>query len=583
MSELIPKGIPKGKDLLREGVELGNTFAVGKSAFLRYRGIDREDDWKRKQAEAGRIQWDLLLGLSTFDEQVEALGHLWEWGKTRGIEIDRVGHIGSMLNGLPPEMRRGVPRPTSFLMEHPDDAVRLAQAAPVQSHTDDHAMGSPNAVENVMNWLKAGCCTVGNIGQHVWDYPYWRKDVEQEIQTVKALGMMASKRDSGAIVGSYVGDGIPSQFLDHASEVGYMMLERYIVDDLCGAAYAVGTGGVHAHIPAKLATWLALFDVLRSKDHCPVLWLEGNTLEPTEDFAANYALVVAEFIPFAILERKYKTGTAYRPKPVTECVRVPTLTEILDVLAVCDASLKKVREFEETNLIDDRWIAEKSSLLAEEGREFFANCLKALSDMGVDIKDPLQLLLAVRRLGGAKLEELAHPGPREPERFRGIVPFLQTDLFKKPLEELDKAVTLIKAERLGDGVRDKKIIIGSTDTHEFGLFVLERVLRSFGATVINGGVDLEAEAVLDLASRESTPYVSMSTHNGLCLEWGERLFFEAKRRNQRVRLFMGGILNTVLEDNPEPVDVSDRLRDLGITPCKKVVDLFRAFAGSTEG
>jgi len=578
MTELISKGMPQGKEVVQEGIKIGNTFAVGRSAFLEHRNVRCESDWKIMQAEKGNIQWDPLLGLSTLDEQVAGIKTLWEWGKEKGIEIDRCGHIWNMLNGLPPDKRGKVPKPTSFLVAGLEDFKRLSQAAPMQPRPHDHVIGTPNSVDNTINCLKTGVNYIGTLAQHVWDYPYWNDDVAQEIETIKALGVMTSKRKDGAVVTSYIGDGIPSQLLDHASEIGYMLIEKYVVQDLCGAAFAGCLGGVHSHIPGKLATWLALHDVLKSDDHCGMCHFEGQTLETTKDFASNYALVVTDFIPFAILERKYKTGAHYSAKPVTEAVRVPTLPEIIDALSVCVVALRKALEFEEANLIDDSYINKLRAILVEQGKQFFKNSLKGLSDMGVDIKDPLQVLLAVRRLGGAKLEEMAHPGERDSSRLRGIVPFAPTDLFKKPMAELDRIVNLIRSEHLDNVVRDKKIVLGSTDTHEFGLLVLDSVLNTFGAKVINGGVELDVEPVLDLAFREGTPYICMSTHNGLCLEWGRHLVNVAKQRNQRVDLFMGGKLNTILETATEPVDVSDKLEGLGIIPCREVADLFKAIA-----
>lgn len=572
MQELIPKDLPKGKALVREGINIGQTFQVGRSAFLRHRNVRCESDWKLMQAEKGVIQWNPLIGLSTLEEQIEAMKYLWEWGKSKGIEIDRCLQISNMLNGLPPDLRSNAPKSTSFLMESPEDFARIAQAAPIQPVSDDHTIGSPNSVNNTIDWLKAGCNDVGNLCQHIWDYPYFHDDVAQEIETVKALGIMASKRKDGAIVSGYTGDGLPSQLLDHVSEVGYMLLEKYVVEELCGAAYAASLGGIISHIPSKMATWLAFYDVLKS-DHSVLTFMQGNTLEPTEDLVSNYGLVASEFIPFVLLERKYKTGIAYMANPVTECIRVPTVQEICDVYSVCLVALRKALEYEEANMFDDSHINELRAMLVDKGKQFFENTKKRLLQMGVDITDPLQMLLAVRRLGGRKFEEMFHPGERDSSRPRGIVPFVPTDLLKKPMKDLDKYIERIRSVQLGDAVRDKKVILGSTDTHEYGIFVVNGVLSTFGARVIDGGVDLDAEQALDLAFKEGTPYIAISTHNGLCLDWGRRLIQVANQRNQHVKVFMGGRLNAILDGFTEPIDVSERLSDIGIIPCHEIIDL----------
>jgi len=577
MIELVPKGLPDGKKLVEEGIKIGEGFEIGRSSFLRYRNVRCESDWKRMQADKGAIQWCPILGLSTLEEQIEATRHLWEWGKSKGIEIDRVLHISSMLNGLPPELRSKAPKPTSFLLESSEDFIRIAQSAPTQPCFDDHMICSPNSVSNAINCLKAGCNDVGTMSQFVWDYPYWHDDVAQMMEVVKALGIMASKRKDGAIMITYVGDGIPGQLLDHASEVGYVLLEKYIVDDLCGAAFASSLGGVHSYIPAKLATWLALNDVLKS-DHNVVTFYQGNTLEPTEDLESNYGLVVSDFMPLAILERKYKTGVAYMPNPVTECFRVPTIGEIVDALSACTVALKKALEYEEGRMLDDSHINKLRLVIVHQGTQFYKNIKKGLSEMGVDITDPLQMILALRRLGGRKLEEMFHPGERDPSRPRGITPYVPTDLIKQPMRDMERTVQVVRSEKLEDVVKDKKFVVGSTDTHEYGLFVISGVLKTFGAKVIDCGVDLDAEQVLDMAIKEGTPYVAISTHNGLSLDWGKRFMEAARQRKQRVKIFMGGKLNAIIEGCTEPVDVSEQLRKLGIVPCRDLVDLIRNMA-----
>ena len=82
--------------------------------------------------------------------------------------------------------------------------------------------------------------------------------------------------------------------------------------------------------------------------------------------------------------------------------------------------------------------------------------------------------------------------------------------------------------RLATAVQDKTIVMGSTDTHEFALLMLDRVFSHFDAKVVNLGVDLDAEDVLRAAAKEKTPYIVISTHNGVSLDWGKRLMNEAQ-------------------------------------------------------
>ncbi len=528
------------------------------------------------------------MGLSTIDEQVEAIKHLWEWGKKAKVEFDRCNHISSMLNGIPREMRARAPRPTSFLMENPEDWTRIAQAAPIAPFFDDHHISSPNAVYNTTNAIRAGGASIGILSQFVWDYPYFDDDVAQLIATVKAIGIVASKREDGVTVESYLGDGIPGQLIDHVSAIGYMRLEQYIVEELCGANYCTGVGGLISDIPSKLATWLALHDVLKASlktEHNVVSFIAGNTLETTkdvEDIESNYALVAAEFIPFAVLERINKTGCDYEARPITEGIRVPTVNEITDAYSVCAVALRKSREYEVGRMFDFAYITRLRSILVKESVRFFKNILAGLSERGVDINDPLQMFLAVRRLGAYKVEEMFHPGERNSMYPRGFTPFVPTDLIRMTMEMKEEVANRVSSLRLGDAVKVEKFVTGSTDTHEYGLLLVNNILSDFGAEVIDGGLALDAEEILDLALRAGAPYIAVATHNGLCLDYGKRLMEVVKQRKQEVKIFMGGVLNGIVEGVTEPIDVCDRLTELGIYPCKEVEDLFKNILGSEK-
>jgi methylmalonyl-CoA mutase cobalamin-binding subunit len=577
MSELIPNGLQKGKDVIEEGKKIGSTFEMGISAFQRERGCSLLD-WRRLETQKGNVLFVAQMGLATVQEQVEATKELYDRCKNRGVDVGVMIVTSNWVNGLPPDLRSKAPKGTSFILEGPEDFARIAQIAPIMPLFADNMCGTPNSVSNTMNALKAGAPGLGTMSQFTWNYPYWHDDVQQVVETVKAIGIIASKRKDGAGLGSYVGDGTSAGFIDHASEVGYCLLEQYVVEKLCGARYSAGLGGLISHIPSKMATWLAVNDVLKEAiqtDEIVLVHVEGNTLEVTEDAESNYGLVLADFLPYAILERKYRTGAFYSAKPVMEAIRVPTVNEIADVILACAAGLRKVPEFEEARTFDETEILKLKATLVSNGKKFFQNIMKGLPEMGVDINDPVQVLLAVRRLGGARLEQMYHPVERDQSRYRGISPLAATDLINMQQMITDFTVEAVRSEKLGDAVSGKKIVTASTDTHEFALYVLDGVLNAFKAKVVDAGVDLDAEQVLDAAFKEGTPYIAVSTHNGQCLEWGTRLTEEAKRRQQQVTVFMGGVLNTIVEEVSEPIDVTDKLTALGIKPCSDVVDLFK--------
>ncbi|GAG59598.1 unnamed protein product, partial [marine sediment metagenome] len=337
---------------------------------------------------------------------------------------------------------------------------------------------------------------------------------------------------------------------------GYARFEKYIVDELCGAKYSTGFGGLTSNIPVKIATWLALHDILKA-DHPGVTFVYGNTIDVTEHAGSNYAVCTAELIPFIVTEQIYKTGAAMLLVPAEEKTKVPNKEEIKDIFMVGEIAKAKAKDYEK--MLDFSYINEMRSLLVDKGNQFYENIKRGLPELGVDITDPVQTTLALRRLGAAKLEQLFHPGERDSSLPNGISPFVPTELMRMSVEAKDNALKEVYAEQLADVVRGRKIVVGSTDWHAFALYVISSVFEELGAKVINGGVDLDPEEVLELAAEAATPYIIMTTHNGSCLDYGTHLMEVAKQRNQQVEVFMGGRLNAIVEGSTEPIDVSDRL------------------------
>lgn len=63
----------------------------------------------------------------------------------------------------------------------------------------------------------------------------------------------------------------------------------------------------------------------------------------------------------------------------------------------------------------------------------------------------------------------------------------------------------MKEEGLQGSLDGKRIVIGSGDTHTYGIILVEGVLSAMGAEVINGGVDMDPINILDLADEVGAP------------------------------------------------------------------------------
>lgn len=391
---ILPGNLPDGRALLELGRSLGERTPVGVSAFCREMGVRSEAEYKLKKAQNGEITWSMIMGLSSVEEQIEGIKYLHDFGKRTGVVIDRGLVIPNLVTGVPLEVRHKVPKGTSFALETTEDHIRIAEAAPIQPCFNDWHIGSPAAVANTISAVTAGSTYDGVLAQFMWDLPYCNDDVLNISENIKAIGIISEKKKDGLVVDSYMDDGMPSYFMDYASMIGYAKLERYVVDDLYGARYSTGVGGLISHIPTKLAVWLALRDVL-SAEHPPISYVYGNTIDPSADrVASNYGLVSAEMIAMAATERRYRTGASLLPVSVTEKIRVPTREEIAEVHAVARVAAAKASDYD--GMLDLAAIDKTRSLLVEKGLEFFDNIMKGLRELGVGTKDPLQVLLAVR-------------------------------------------------------------------------------------------------------------------------------------------------------------------------------------------
>jgi len=78
------------------------------------------------------------------------------------------------------------------------------------------------------------------------------------INVLKAAGVLAAHRGAGVCFDSYLEDGYPGVFHDYANYVGWAMLERYVCEDLIGAAYSCSWGGLTSNPVTKAAVTLAL-------------------------------------------------------------------------------------------------------------------------------------------------------------------------------------------------------------------------------------------------------------------------------------------------------------------------------------
>ena len=578
----VGENLPAGAALIEEGLALGAQTAVGSSAFCRDRGVRSEVEWKRSRMAAGEIEWSAIMGLASLEEQVAGLERLHAFGQETGVVIDRALCIPNWVTGLPDRLRERAPASTSFVLGGLEDHVAVAEAAPIMPCFNDFHIGSPAAVPNTRAAIESGGTYTGVLSQYVWDLPYFESDVESVAENIKAIALVAEKWTDEVVVDSYLDDGMCAEFVDNVSLIGYARLERYIVENLCGARYATGFGQLLTDIPTKIAVWLALAEVLKA-DHPALSYLYGNTIDASDSLlTGNYGIASSEYMIFAATERRYRTGVALLPNPITEKVRVPTVEEIADIHAASHVAAGKALELED--LLDFSNVEEMRDVLVREGTQFFENVLGGLPEFGIDVRDPMQVMLGIRRIGAQRLENLYHPLERDNDQPNGIAAVSPTEFTMRATEMIDSETAAIRDRGLADAVTGRCFVVASADTHFYGKFVLTGVLRELGAEVIDAGVGRNPEdlaALLD--GRPETTSLAVSLHNGQCLAYSERLMGIMLAAGRHTDVFVGGRLNAIFPGESEPRDAVAELREIGVIPCTTVSDLAEKLARAKVG
>jgi methylmalonyl-CoA mutase cobalamin-binding subunit len=559
-----------GPALVAQGKELGSQVTMGVSAFCKFHGVTSELEYKLKMAKAGRTMTALTIGLTDWPDTKKGLAKIWKETSDRGFYIDRFIIALDRRMGLPPEYRAGALKETGPMLNSDSEWNEVAQSIQIQPHMGDMMIGSPSSVDNTRRALTAGVNYIGNLSQFAWKYPGWPgDDVAQMSEVVTALGMMASKSSQGAVVHSYLDDGFPAQFGDYSSYIGWAKFERYIVEELIGAKLAHAYGGL-THDPITKTVVTMAIESLRPAEVCSSFYF-GNTTRYTQNIEQNYGVLGIDVLYMMLADRHLRAGSSIMPVPVTEAIRVPTPDEIIDVQTIAHhtkAKLDSIYDFTNWQSLEIR-----SQELVKNGNKFFDNLLNGLSDLGADIKDPLQLLLAVRRLGPSQLEQSFGVGtPTEDPRFDGYEPLVPTDVLKDFLAERAK---IREAVRPANWILNKshKPVIASSDVHEIGMRLVIDAVESLDIKPVIGTVGIDPDELAELALKENATAVLISTHNGMALSFAKNLLAELAQRNISPQVIIGGRLNQEIEGQDMPVDVTEQLIALGIDVCFDLKDL----------
>jgi methylmalonyl-CoA mutase cobalamin-binding subunit len=570
IQSLIPRDFPDGRVLLKEGLEIGKSITVEPNLFLKKYGYKNYLEYRKDCASKGKIVWQLLVGLSTLEEELEAIKKLDEFSDRTGFDIRTVQSIPNMLVGLPPEYWEKTPKSTSYLMRGEEDWMAHSNAAPIQTLWQDWHLSSPNNLKTTIYAIKAGTARVGTFSQFIWDYPGYTDEEKRLCDMVRSLGILAAKREDFITADTYAEDGMPGYFLDVASYVGYMLVEHYIIEKLCGAKMSISFGGLLTEIQPRIAFAMAMHKLLGTEEEPILSYFNGGTVEQWDhDIEANYGTGVQEMLIEILAELKYKMHAAVSPVSITEKLRVPTLHELFNIAAAGKRVEEKAREW--LPLINFAPLEELRDDLIDKGTKFYNNIMHAFEKAGVDMYDPLQIITVLKRFNPVKFELSFHPSVEEHGVF---TPYHPSVIGRQTLYESRRIIGELKQKGFAGALKGKKIIAVSADGHSYGLMSVETVLAAFDAMVINGGVDFAPADVLDLADEEGTDMIFISVHIGQVLDFCRQLSELSAKRKKKYQVYIGGKLNAILPGHSEPVDITDQLRSMGFFASNDYSEIF---------
>jgi methylmalonyl-CoA mutase cobalamin-binding subunit len=210
--------------------------------------------------------------------------------------------------------------------------------------------------------------------------------------------------------------------------------------------------------------------------------------------------------------------------------------------------------------------------MIDGGRRFYANIMEGLTDLGVDMGDPMQLLLTIRRMGGTAIENRWGVGELPKSDAEIYTPEIPTDTYLDFVERRTRVKKVFSANGI-DKKEQIRLVVGSTDIHEYAMFLIVEGLQTLGIEPIVAGTSVDPDEFADLALEAGASAILVSTHNGMALTYAKQLRDEVASRGLDLKIAMGGTLNQDVEGQATPVDVKDDLKALGVHVCTDVTDL----------
>lgn len=408
LASLIPKDIPDWKASWEEGYKIGQDIEIMETPFMKKYGVKSDAEYRLQQAAQGKLTYQINMGLASVEDEAEGLREAEKFMRKQDfvsallISFRRILSVHRRINGK-------VCRPAlGFDLDELSDWTTITQASTVQAVFADNHLGYPNAVETTINALKAGSMYQGMFGMFQQVAPGCPDEVWNMNENIKALGIVAAKWDDRVIVNSNQDDSLPAYCMDLASYLAWAKWERYVVTDLCKARYAFSFGNLTSNLIHKAAMWLAASDTFRRDDQPGIEFIYPNTVDHWDHHLhSNYGFQIPEALMLNLVERKYKTGGSFLSVPISEKVAIPTVPEMLDMTGACQRTDESAPYFEQ--MMDWTIVEETRDHIKEYSEIMFQNFLNGMEEAGIDITNPIEMMVVLKKMDPTKFEQLFHP------------------------------------------------------------------------------------------------------------------------------------------------------------------------------
>ena len=571
--------LPDSAALIASGRARAAAAKLGSCPFLREAQVPSEAAYKRRQMRQGRLMLHAQIGYRDPAKSHRAWREIHGRVAEAGGRVDRYGICLDWSMGYPADQRPGRPKGTGLVLPDTESWAALSAEAPVAPHFGDFVLGMPAAVENCLAALGAGATTIGNLGQYfTFRLPTWDDDLATTAATVEALALLAA-HPAEIVVHSNLDDGFAALFCDLASAYGAVLIERYIVEELLGGRI----GHCYGHSFSNPLTRVAFQRALASRGGAPGTMVYGNTVAYRGTGAENYAALARYLSADALAQIDAPSGHALNPVPISEAERIPDIDEVVD------AQLFALRLFERIEEQRALFSAEEAQRLAERivagGALFRERVLADLSAAGVDTGNVVELLLALRRIGAKRLEELFGPGepaPREPRGRQPLVKASTIDELEGEAARIAGAMTPADRERIAQA--ELLVCLASTDVHEYGKILAEALCRHLGIRVIDAGIHAEPRDFARQALEGGADLIAVSTYNGIALDYLVALREALDEHGGAIPIVIGGKLNQIAENSNSslPRDVTTDLAAAGALPCQDMASFAARLADAAN-